>query len=155
MKTLVTPEQIIASAFADGEYLPPEAITEADILAAEYRYLRPVAGEALCEALRGGSHPELLADYAAPALAAAVRLLIQPRLDVRCGAMGTLSPGGSQTEAAGDSRITALTKALRTRMRTLMRRLSDHLESGAYPEYDPEQNILKHCTIDGNIIQTY
>ena len=37
MTTLVTPCEVIDLAFADGGYLPPEAIGTADIAAAEAR----------------------------------------------------------------------------------------------------------------------
>ena len=39
MTTLVTPREVIDLAFADGGYLPPEAIGTVDIAAAEARYL--------------------------------------------------------------------------------------------------------------------
>lgn len=44
MKTLITPLQVLRLAFGEGEYLPPESVTEADIAAAERRYLVPVIG---------------------------------------------------------------------------------------------------------------
>ena len=44
MTTLVTPREVIDLAFADGGYLPPEAIGTVDIAAAEARYLLPVTG---------------------------------------------------------------------------------------------------------------
>lgn len=47
MTTLVTPREVIDLAFADGGYLPPEAIGTVDIAAAEARYLLPVTGPAL------------------------------------------------------------------------------------------------------------
>ena len=39
MNTLITPAQAVALAFADGEYLAPESVTQSDIAAAEQRYL--------------------------------------------------------------------------------------------------------------------
>ena len=40
--------------------------------------------------------------------------------------------------------------------RTLLRRAAEYLEAHAaeFPEYDPDNNILKRCTTDGNLIQT-
>ena len=42
MNTLITPAQAVALAFADGEYLAPESVTQSDIAAAEQRYLVPI-----------------------------------------------------------------------------------------------------------------
>ena len=54
MTTLVTPREVIDLAFADGGYLPPEAIGTVDIAAAEARYLLPVTGPALWQKLAEG-----------------------------------------------------------------------------------------------------
>ena len=54
MKTLITPEQVVALAYADGEYLPPEQITGADIAAAEERRIVPVVGRGLYGRLQIG-----------------------------------------------------------------------------------------------------
>ena len=56
MNTLITPAQAVALAFADGEYLAPESVTQSDIAAAEQRYLVPVIGRLLYEKLLSGSH---------------------------------------------------------------------------------------------------
>ena len=47
MKTLVTPLQALRLAFLEGEALPPGTVAEADITAAERRYIVPVIGRAL------------------------------------------------------------------------------------------------------------
>ena len=54
MTTLVTPREVIDLAFADGGYLPPEAIGTVDIAAAEARYLLPVTRAR--SARRSGRH---------------------------------------------------------------------------------------------------
>ena len=54
MNTLITPAQAVALAFADGEYLAPESVTQSDIAAAEQRYLVPVIGRLLYEKLLSG-----------------------------------------------------------------------------------------------------
>ena len=56
MNTLITPAQAVALAFADGEYLAPESVTQRDIAAAEQRYLVPVIGRLLYEKHLSGSH---------------------------------------------------------------------------------------------------
>lgn len=79
MTTLVTPREVIDLAFADGGYLPPEAIGTVDIAAAEARYLLPVTGPALWQKLAEGEYPTLREEFAAPAAACAVRVAMQPR----------------------------------------------------------------------------
>ena len=74
MNTLITPAQAVALAFADGEYLAPESVTQSDIAAAEQRYLVPVIGRLLYEKLLSGSHAGFTTEYlAAPGSAAPSR----------------------------------------------------------------------------------
>lgn len=157
MKTLITPSQAVALAFADGEYLAPEVITDADIAAAGHRYIEPVAGSALCEALVAGRYPDLLADYVAPALAMAVRTMVQRALNVRTGQMGLSVPDCSGSQTAVQSATAELQRSIVARRRALLARLSDHLaEYGAeFPEYDASHDAMKHCTIDGGIVQIH
>ena len=156
MKTLITPAQVVATAFGDGEYIAPEVIGEADIAAACHHYITPILGQTLHEALLGGAYPELLEDYVQPALAFAVRVSIQRSLNVRTGAMGLSAPhGGSSavTTAAAD----ALQASLRRRARDLRKRLSDHLCRNAerYAEYNPKNDSMKNCSIYGGFIQIH
>lgn len=155
MKTLITSAQVVASAFSQAEYMPDGAITDADIAAAQRRRLVPVTGRALCEKLAGGAYPELISEYVVPALAACVRVAVQPLLAVRCGACGIVTPAGEGMEAADEYLRSELMRALRRRARELMSLLSEHLRTHreAYPEYDPEHDILNRCTIYGDIVQ--
>ena len=144
MNTLITPAQAVALAFTDGEYLAPEAIGEGDIAAAEQRYIVPVIGRALHETL-----------LAAP-VALFTRIAVQPRLDIRTGQCGTVAPKSGSYQPADAQSLCELQRSLRRQARTLLRRAAEHLEAHAaeFPEYDPDNNILKRCTIDGNLIQT-
>ena len=80
MQTLITPTVVVARAFADGEYIAPETVSEAAIVAAQETYLRPVTGDALY----GAPCPLLPDRFALHAWRAA---LTQPftgaRIDVR------------------------------------------------------------------------
>ena len=73
MTTLVPPREVIDLAFADGGYLPPEAIGTVDIAAAEARYLLPVTGPALwqCTAAQRRHSPAYNRKTASPARAPA------------------------------------------------------------------------------------
>ncbi len=63
----------MALAYADGEYLPPEQITEADIAAVEERRIVPVVGRGLYGRLLGGAYAEFVEEYLAAPLAVYVR----------------------------------------------------------------------------------
>ena len=133
MQTLITPTVVVARAFADGEYIAPETVSEAAIVAAQETYLRPVTGDALFERLLAGDHADFADEYLAAPLALYVRYLIAPQLDLR------------------RSR-----RALLKTARRLLRRASDYLESHAaqFPLYDPQANVLNRCSIDGKLVQT-
>ncbi len=161
MKTLITPADVIALAFAEGEYLPPDSVTAADIAAAEHRYMEPIAGRALMDALAEGSYAELMADYVAPALAMSVRTAIQRAINVRTGAHGLSVAGQGAAYTVARTAADELQVSLRARARALRRRLSDHLalaaaggvEGVAYPEYDPAADAMQKCSIDGGFVQ--
>lgn len=156
MKTLITPRQVLELAFADGQLLPSNIVTASDIAAAEFRYLHPVLGKELYAELLEGGYPDLLADYAGPALAACVRADLQPTLDIRTGPYGSTAPKSDVGQPAENMQIEALHHVLRNRSRTLLRRLSDYLDDHAatIPEYVPSANILRRCSTEGGIVLT-
>ena len=156
MNTLITPAQAVASAFTDGEYLAPEAIGEGDIAAAEQRYIVPVIGRAFHEKLLAGLHAGFTAEYLAAPVALFTRIAVQPRLDIRTGQCGTVAPKSGSYQPADAQSLRELQRSLRRQARTLLRRAAEYLEAHAaeFPEYDPDNNILKRCTTDGNLIQT-
>ncbi len=157
MNTLITPQEVRERAFAGGEYLPPENISENTILAAEERYLRPIAGGALCRKLAEGGYPELLGEFVAPALALCVKRLLLDSLRIQIGACGLAATAGQGWREASEEAVREARKSLGTEMRTLLQRLSDELERrrGEIPEYDSEKNILNRCRIYGNLVQTF
>lgn len=91
MKTLITPAEAVTLAFGTGEYVAPEAIAEADIAAAERRYIVPVVGRKLHARLAEGGYAEFTAEYLAAPVALWTRVLVQPRLDVHSGQCGTVA----------------------------------------------------------------
>ena len=156
MKTLITPLQVLRLAFGEGEYLPPESVTEADIAAAERRYLVPVIGLTLYEKLLGGACADFRTGYLEAPAALFTRAVLQPRLDVRTGQCGTVAPKSAAYQPAGTQALRELQRSLRRQARTLLRRAAEHLETHAaeFPEYDLHENILNRCTTDGNFVQT-
>lgn len=131
MTTLVTPREVIDLAFADGGYLPPEAIGTVDIAAAEARYLLPVTGPALWQKLAEGEYPTLREEFAAPAVTKS-----------------------SACQPAGQQQLAASHRALRNRLSALLHALSDHLDAhpSDYPEYAPEKNVLHRVLIAGGLV---
>lgn len=154
MKTLITPLQAVNLAFGDGEVLPPETIAEADIAAAEERWVVPAIGRKLHNRLLAGTYAELRTDYLAAPTALYTRALVQPRLDVRTDRLGTVAPKPDNAQAAGSEARRQLRRQLLEEARTLLRRAMQHLteNKNRYPEYDPDENRTARCSIAGGII---
>ena len=157
MNTLITPQQVVDIAFAGSFYLSPQSIGSADIVAATARYVEPIAGRALIDALAEGKYAELLESYVVPALAFAVRALVQPALALRMGEGGLAAPRTESSTAPTSEATRALQRSVTKRARQHLHRLSDHLNNNAslYAEYDPKLNILNRCSIDGGLVQTF
>ncbi len=144
-------------AFAGGEYLPPENIPELTILAAEERYLLPIAGRQLCQRLAEGGYPELKEEFVAPALALCVKRLLLDSLRIQIGACGLAAAATQGWHEASAEAVGEARKNLLTEMRSLLCRLSDELERrrDEIPEYDSDKNIMNRCRIYGDIVQTF
>ena len=157
MKNLITNEQVISLAFGDGEYLSPEVVLDSDIVAAAEKYILPVVGEELYEEMVDGSHRSLVDNFVAPALAMAVRTMIQPALDVRTGQTGLSFSSSMRADSSTKAAIEALHKSLRLRRQSLLKRLSSYLREHAseYPSYDAARDIMQKCTINGGYVQGY
>ena len=131
----ITSQEVLDRAFASGEYLPPERITEELILAAAERYVRPVTGARL--------------------LALGVRRLLLPELGLQVGACGLAAAAGAGWRSAGDENFSRAEKSLKIRLKTLLGRLSAELERRReeIPEYDSGQNVWNRCRIYGDFVQ--
>lgn len=153
--TLITPQQAVRRAFGDGEYLSAGAVAEADIAAAEQRYVVPVLGRALYEKLLAGAYAGFTSAFLADAVALFTRLAVQPRLDIRTGRCGTTAPKTDLGQPAGDAALRRQRTSLRREAMTLLRRASDHLAAHAdeFPEYDPHSDLFNRCTTDGGFVQ--
>ena len=105
MKNVITNEQVISLAFGDGEYLSPGVILDSDIALAVDRHIIPVVGKELYQEMLDGSQRALLEDYVAPALAMAVRTMIQPALNVRTGQGGLHIPSSARSDTSIKKKI--------------------------------------------------
>ena len=150
MKNLITAKQVVELAFGGDELAHRELIAECDIVEAEERYIRPVIGDGLYEALASGDYEELMTEYVAPALAAWCRYVVEPLIEHRCSLCGDVS-------AAHNVRQEVVMRHLARRASTLTRRLSRYLNANSdkFPEYNPKSNPLNRCSIYGSIVQVY
>ena len=157
MQNLITNEQVISLAFGDGEYLSPEVILPSDIALAESKYIVPVVGEELYQEMLDGSQKSLLDDYVAPALAMAVRTIVQPALNVRTGQTGLHISSSMRADTSTKTAMSMLQRSLISRRRGLLRRLSDYLKrnASAFPSYNQGGDALQRCSIDGGYVQIY
>lgn len=155
MNTLVTPLQVLKLAFAEGACLPADTVVEADIAAAEQRYVVPVIGLDLYEKILGGAYAEFRDDFLAAPVALFTRLTLQPRLDVRTGQCGTSAPKSDFAQPADEQARRDLVRTIRAEARALLRRASLHLRAhrAQYPEYDPLHDVLNRCSTDGGFVQ--
>lgn len=146
MTTILTPTDVYNLAFSVEECYNSSAVKEADIAIAESRYLLPVVGEALYTKLVNGGYYDLRVGYVAPMLSAWIRYMVEPLLAERCGL--------SHSATAVDKQVLIRLKMMAMEQ---SRRLSNYLDqhSDEYPEYNPIDNPLNHCSIDGNIVQIY
>lgn len=146
MKTLLTPIQLYSFIFSEEENSNPSVVRDTDIAIVESRYLLPIVGERLYTKLLNGGYYDLRMDYVVPMVCAWTRYLVEPLLAERCGL---------------DHGTTAVDKEVLQRLKSVAtsysRRLSDYLNAHAeeFAEYNPIDNPLNHCSIDGNIVQIY
>lgn len=154
---IITAEEILAEAFTDGEYIASNVIAHSDITAAIERWILPITGQELLEAIEDGCYAEFAAQYLKPTVAAYTRLEIQPRLNVATGQLGLSLPRTSYHKVADESMRRELMTALKRRAYMLRRRMSNYLEKHAatMPEYNPKKNSLKRCCCNGGIVQIH
>lgn len=154
MELLITPAGVAEAAFLAPDFLAPEAIPESTILAAQQRFICPVLGGALCDAMAGGAYPEFLDGFVRPALALYVKMSMLPSLAVQTGAAGVVEVNPPGLARARDTRLNAAVRRLRDDARALMLRAVEHLEASPddYPEYDPARNVLRRCSIAGGMV---
>ena len=156
MQNIITNEQVISLAFSDGEYVSPDVVLDSEIDSAAHRYIVPIVGKELYKEMLDGSHQTLVTDFAAPALAMAVRTVIQPTLNVRTGQGGLYIPTSARNDSGNRSAINGFLKSLRLRREALLRRLSDYLcdHASEYPSYNAGRDIMQKYSISGGYVQS-
>jgi hypothetical protein len=150
MNRIFKPSDIVSYAFSPQELVHKGVVTQCDIAEVDERYLRPVLGDSLIEALATGQYPELKTNYVLPAVAAWCRYVVEPLIASRCSLCDELS-------SVDNERLSIVMPHLRNKASTLTRRLSRYLNthSDMFSEYNPKSNPLNRCSIYGSIIQIH
>lgn len=155
MKTIVDQSLVLSLAFGEAEHLSHNVVSSADIIVATERYITPILGQKLTDALKEGKYSDFVEEYVAPALAFAVRLVVQPAINLRLGDSGLVAPKGEAMQSPDGDAVKGLQRSLRVRTRQLLKRLSAFVEQNRaqFAEYDPKCNIFNRCAIDGGVVQ--
>lgn len=129
IKLLMSPTEVVDYGFATGEYVAEGAITQNHILAAQQRYMSPVLGEKLTQAVASGTYESLREEFIAPTL-------------------GTLARIEANLAAYPPTTVE------RQRAKLFLRTLSDYLNANAelFAEYDPHENVLNRCELVGGFL---
>lgn len=148
MDTLIKSDDILSLAYTADGRVTNLKITKVDIAAAEGQFLLPIIGEELYKSLMQGNYPTLLQEYVAPQVAAWTRYIVEPIMVERCG---------YESSAAYNEVRKVIYRRLRGIARSLSRQLSNYLNAHCdeFPEYNPVDNPLNHCSIDGDVVQIF
>ncbi|MBP3425600.1 MAG: hypothetical protein J6K81_02620 [Rikenellaceae bacterium] len=151
-KLIITPSEVVLLAFATTDHVRDAQITEAEILAAQQKFMIPVFGE-LWEVLCAGEHSDFTQEYIKPALAQFVKARVLPSLGA-VTASGVVQRISDTTKRAADSDLQRMVRVAYDIARTLRGRAVAQLEAHPelYPEYDKQKNILHRARIDGGVV---
>ncbi len=128
--TIIEPQEVQLIAFSDVASVPQEMVSGPNIEYAISRFVAPVVGHKLLEAISRGEYEELNRRFVQIAIALYVRYI-----------------SGYDAE---ENALRVLTRA-----RHYLKQLSSYLErhSSSFKEYDGSENILNRCKIHGDLVQ--
>lgn len=154
MENLISPEKVASQAFAPLDHVTPDDINPLTISVAQERFIVPVLGEAIIEAMIGGDYAELTDKWVGPALALYTRALMLPALALRTGAAGVSKGSNQYLDAATENQLRSLRRTTLAQATTLLRKAVARIESAPdnFPEYDPRMNIWRRCRLDGGVV---
>lgn len=154
MENLISPEEVASMAFAPLDHITTDDINPLTIACAQERFIVPILGEAMIEALLRGDYADLADKWVCPALALYTRALMMPALALRTSAAGVVKSGNQYLDAATENELRSLRRSTLAQATTLLRKAVARIESAPdhYPEYDPRMNIWRRCRIDGGVV---
>lgn len=126
MKLLITPSEVAAIAFDHTEAFRPESVTEAAILTAQRKFIKPVLGSLYAELL-DGKHADLLSEYIKTPLALYVKWVILPLLSVQSGNTGVVQVRSGNFLPADTRTLARIRRRIKTDANTLVRCAVEHI----------------------------
>ena len=154
MQNLISSQMVAEQAFAPLDHVTSDDVNELTIAVAQERYIVPVLGAAMVEAMIGGAYSELADEWVAPALALYTRVLMLPALALRVGSAGVSRSANQYLDAATENELRSLRRTALAQAATLLQKAVTTIESDpdSYPEYDSRQNIWHSCRTDGGVV---
>ena len=154
MENLISPEEVASMAFAPLDHITTDDINPLTIACAQERFIVPILGEAMIEALLRGDYADLADKWVCPALALYTRALMMPALALRTSAAGVVKSGNQYLDAATENELRSLRRSTLAQATTLLRKAVARIESAPdhYPESDPRMNLWRRCRIDGGVV---
>lgn len=153
MELFISPARIAEYAFRAPNFINAAAISDATILAAQQKFIRPALGP-LYDEICAGRYPDFLEEYIQPPLALYVKLLMMPSLAVQAGGGGVAEASSENLTKAGDSKFRYAVRRLRSDAAALMDRAAAHLDANreSFPEYEPRADVRRRRSIEGGVI---
>lgn len=150
---LITPGEVVSLAFAADTGLTADSISDAVIVSCQEKFIKPVVN-GLYTVLLEGSYPEFTEDYIKPALAWFVKASAVTDIAYSFGDLGITILKGTNLEACSRTELDIIRKTIKKEAMTLLRRAVVYLEenAAAFPEYDPQENILNRVTIGSQFV---
>ena len=152
MKLLIQPTEI-------GTLLPVGTldnieVPETTIITAQSRYIQPVLGSALYDAIEDGRYPDLVESLLKPALALYAYYLAVPAIAMRTGSLGIVRFKSDYYTPADSKSIAQLRHHIRSEADAAIDLLIKHIENNlsAFPEYVRAKNIRQRVSITGGIV---
>lgn len=154
MEKLITAAEVVALAFGGEENFRASEISDAAILAAQQKFIRPVLGGALCKAMEQNRQTTLHNTYLKPALALYIKFLVLPALAAQVSMAGVVAYIGEGYRSVDTVTFRRLLRRIRSDADALLDAAIDYIESNAalFPEYDPEQNIRNRVRLEGGVV---
>lgn len=152
-KLMITADEVVALAFGGDAHLDRAKISDATILAAQTKFVRPVLG-GVCDKLTSAPYANFIKEWVKLPLALYVKWLLLPELLVEIGASGVVVRSCEDYVGASPEELRLLMQRLRSEADALMDRAVEELDKNPtlYKEYDPHDNVRNRTRIIGGVI---
>ncbi len=153
MKLLITPAEVIDTAFSEQDQIDRNTVDNIRIEAAQLKFIAPVLGN-LYERLSEKRYAEFSRLYLKPALAYYVKYNILIGLSVNTGNMGIIRMKTTYFTTASDNEISVLRKETRKTAHSFMEKAMEYIESHPeeFPDYQSDTPYKDRPRIVGGMI---